>query len=376
MKILQTPARFYPFIGGVENYAYNLSRELVELGEGVSVVCANEPDARQHESIMGIDVRRLSYLGKIANTNITPALPWALLQGSFDILHTHLPTPWSADWSCLAARAKRKPLVLTYHNDIVGLGFAGRLAWLYNSSCLPLLLESAASIIITQPNYMNSSIYLKSHKNKIKVIPNGVDINRFKPQATRAKSEGGRRTLFFLGLLDEFHRYKGLDCLLRALVKVREQMPDVSLEVGGAGSLLGLYREMAGSLGLAKSVEFLGFIPEDALLEHYQRCDAFVLPSTSREQEGFGIVLLEAMACAKPVISTEIVGVADDVRKFNAGRIAKPGDERALARAILETLGNQDQAEEMGRNGRRLVEQKYTWKRVARDVLEIYREIL
>lgn len=375
MRILQTPARFYPFIGGVENYAYNLSRELVELGEGVSVVCANEPRARQHESIMGIDVRRLSYLGKIANTNITPALPLALLRDRFDILHTHLPTPWSADWSCLAAMTKGKPLVLTYHNDIVGRGFAGRIARLYNSSCLPLLLGSAARIIITQPNYIDSSIYLKSYKNKIKIVPNGVDINRFRPQAGSVKSEGGSQTLFFLGLLDEFHRYKGLDCLLRALAMVREQIPDVRLEVGGAGSLLGRYREMTGSLGLAKSVEFLGFVPEDALPEHYHRCDAFVLPSTSREQEGFGIVLLEAMACAKPVISTDIVGVADDVLRFNAGRIVKPGDERALAGAIMETLGNRGLAEEMGRNGRRLVEQKYTWKRVAWDVLEIYREI-
>lgn len=376
MRILQTPVRFHPFIGGVENYAYNLSRELVELGESVSVVCANEPKTRQHESVMGIDITRLSFLGKIANTNITPALPWALLRSHFDVLHTHIPTPWSADWSCLAARAKGKPLVLTYHNDIVGRGFAGRVAWLYNSTCLPLLLGSAARIIVTQPNYMNSSIYLKSYKNKIKVIPNGVDTNRFRPQAASVKREDGSRTLFFLGLLDEFHRYKGLDCLLRALVTVKEQMPDVRLEVGGAGGLLGSYRKMAEGLGLAKSVEFLGFVPEDALLEHYRRCDAFVLPSTSREQEGFGIVLLEAMACARPVISTEIVGVADDVLRFDAGRIVKPGDERVLARAILETLGNRDLVEEMGRNGRRLVEQKYTWKRVARDVLEIYREIL
>jgi glycosyltransferase involved in cell wall biosynthesis len=82
------------------------------------------------------------------------------------------------------------------------------------------------------------------------------------------------------------------------------------------------------------------------------------------------------MASAKPIISTEIVGVADDVKRYDAGRIVKPADERALAQAIMEILGDKDQAGKMGRRGRRLVEEKYTWKRVARDVLEIYREIL
>jgi glycosyltransferase involved in cell wall biosynthesis len=380
MKILQTPVRFYPFIGGVENYVYNLSRELVELGESISVVCANEPTAGQRESVKGFDVRRLSYPGKIANTNITPGLPLELLRSDFDIIHTHIPTPWSADWSCLAARAKGKPLVLTYHNDIVGLGLAGRVAWLYNSTCLPFLLRSAARIIITQPNYIVTSSQLKNYKNKVRAIPCGVDAERFKPSPSQTmsgdRSDDRSRTLFFLGSLDEFHRYKGLDILLKALSIVKKEMPDVKLKVGGAGGLLDSYKDMAEGLDLAKNVEFLGFIPDEALLEHYHQCCAFVLPSISAEQEGFGMVLLEAMASSKPVISTDIVGVADDVKRFDAGRIVKPGDEMALAETIPEILSDEEQAEEMGRRGRRLVEEKYTWKKVAKDVLEIYREVL
>jgi glycosyltransferase involved in cell wall biosynthesis len=242
MKILQTPVRFYPYIGGVENYVYNLSRELVHLGESVSVVCANEPRVAKRESMEGFDVVRLSYPGKIANTNITPALPLELLRDDFDIIHTHIPTPWSADWSCLAARAKGKPLVLTYHNDIIGRGLAGRVAMLYNSAFLPFLLRSAARIIITQPNYIVTSSHLKNYRNKVRAIPCGVDAERFKPRANKASGDGSNyrsRTLFFLGSLDEFHRYKGLDILLKALAIVRKEMPDVKLKVGGAGGLLG-----------------------------------------------------------------------------------------------------------------------------------------
>lgn len=150
MKILQTPSRFYPFIGGVENYSYYLSRELAKLKHDVTVICANEPNTKKEEMIEGIKVKRLSYIGKIANTNITPKLPFELLKEKFDIVHTHLPTPWSADGSAIVSKIKRKPLILTYHNDIEGNGFANYVAKFYNLTSLKLVLGRAAKIIITQ----------------------------------------------------------------------------------------------------------------------------------------------------------------------------------------------------------------------------------
>jgi glycosyltransferase involved in cell wall biosynthesis len=375
MRIVQTPARFYPFIGGVENYVYDLSRELARLGQEVQVICAREPEAQEKESRDGIEIKRLPYIGKVANTNITPTLPFALIQQDFDLIHTHLPTPWSADWSALLSMAKNKPLVLTYHNDIVGRGFAGEIAGLYNFTCLTLLLKTASKIIITQPNYAKS-IYLKSYKNKLKILPNGVDIDRFRPIGSQRKDIKGNKVLFFLGLLDKFHRYKGLDYLLEALVIVKKQVPGVELVVGGAGELLSYYQDMAMSLGLWENVDFLGFVPDEKLAEYYNRCDAFVLPSISSEQEGFGIVLLEAMACERPVISTDIVGVAEDVRRVDAGRIVRTKDIDALAQAILEILSNQELAEEMGRRGRKLIEEKYDWKKIGGDMLRIYRELI
>jgi len=72
MKILQTPTRFYPYVGGVENYVYYLSKELIKLGNEVRVICANEPKSKQEEIIDGIKVKRLEYIGKIAAANITP----------------------------------------------------------------------------------------------------------------------------------------------------------------------------------------------------------------------------------------------------------------------------------------------------------------
>ncbi|MCW3133200.1 MAG: glycosyltransferase family 4 protein [Methanophagales archaeon] len=372
MKILQTPVRFYPFIGGVENYVYYLSKRLVKLGHVVTVICANEPNTEEEETIKGIKVKRLSYIGKIANTNITPKLLSELLREEFDIVHTHLPTPWSADGSAIVSKLKRKPLILTYHNDIVGTGIANYIAKFYNVTMLKLLLREADIIIITQPNYCNYSYHLKQYKDKIKVIPNGVDIERFKP----LNVEKEEKTLFFLSSLDEFHRYKGLDYLLEGLIIIKKRIQDVKLIIGGEGKLLNYYKQRVILMGLEDNVEFVGFIPDEKIVEYYNKCDIFVLPSISAKQEGFGIVLQEAMACERPVVSTEIVGVAEDVRERNAGRIVKPKDERALAEAIIEILEDKNLARKMGKNGRQLVEEKYTWEKVAEMVENVYNEVM
>lgn len=375
MNILHTPARFYPFVGGVEYHAYYLCKELIKLGHNAKVLCANEPKLQKDDVKNGIKVTRLKYIGKIANTNITPMLPFELLNEDFDIIHTHLPTPWSADWSAIVSKLKTKPYVITYHNDIIGSGIANYIAKIYNHTMLQFVLRSANKIIITQPNYLESSPYLKKYKDKIEIIPNGVDINRFKPRNI-AKEEN---ILFFLSVLDEFHKYKGLDYLLQALKIVKKSnasLKEVKLIVGGNGALLEYYKKMTESLGLKDNVKFVGFIPDNKIVEYYNMCNVFVLPSISAKQEGFGIVLLEALACEKTVVSTEIAGVAKEVKEWNAGKIVKPKNSDALAHAIIDILEDKELAKTMGKNGRKLVEEKYTWKRVAKETEKVYWTLL
>ena len=371
MKIVQTPVRFYPSIGGVENYVYNLSKELVKRGHKVTVICANEPNTKREETINGVDVKRLPYLGKIANTNITPTLPLELLKEDFDIIHTHLPTPWSADWSVIFAKLKKRPVILTYHNDIVAKGFASYIAKFYNLTSLNLVLRIAKKIIITQLKYFEHSPYLEKYKDKIEIVPVGVDTGRFKP----LNVDEEEHTLLFLSVLDRFHEYKGLEYLLKALKTVKDEIRDVRLIVGGDGELKTYYQEMANRLGIGDNVEFVGFIPDSKLVEYYNRCSVFVLPSYSSDQEGFGIVLLEALACGKPVVTTEIVGVSNDVHEFNAGVVVKPCDVKSLADAILGILQDSDLRRRMRKNGRKIAE-KYSWRKVAAMVEKIYTELV
>lgn len=387
MKILQTPVRFYPFTGGVENYVYYLSKELVKSGNQVEVICANQPTSKVNDMVEGIKIKRLSYLGRIANTNITPGLFRALSQADYDIIHTHIPTPWSADWSAFSSKTKNKPLVVTYHNDIIGQGFAGYIAGAYNSTGLKLVLQRADKIIITQPGYLQSSSHLLKYQNKIEVIPNGVDLDKFYPKENAAVEDDfnhndkdgfsqNENIIFFLSVLDEFHKYKGLEYLLKAIKIVKNEISNLKLIVGGKGVLSDYYQKMSFSLGLEDNVDFAGFIPDEHIAEYYGRSNVFVLPSISSLQEGFGIVALEALACKTPVITTEIVGVADDLEKVNGGIVVPPKNPEMLADALIRILDDKKLQMKMGEQGRELVEEKYTWKGIAERMEKLYLNVL
>lgn len=369
LKILQTPARFYPYTGGVENYTYYLSRELVRSGHEVKIMCAKEP--KDSKSINnGIKLERLDYIGKIANTNITPTLPFHILKEDFDIIHTHLPTPWSADWSAIFSLGMKKPLVLSYHNDIVGDGVARYIAKGYNLTALKFTLKIAKKIIIGHSNYLKFSPYLKKYQEKIVIIPVGVDIGRFTPSEKETEN-----TIFFLSLMDEFHKYKGLDYLLGAMELVKKEIPAVKLIVGGGGKLLNYYREKTASMDLEKNVDFAGYIPIESVPGYYRNCNLFVLPSISASHEGFGIVSLEAMACGKPIVTTDIVGTAEDIKKYDSGIVIKPMDTKALADAIIRILQDKKEAKRMGTNGRELIEKKYSWVNIAKKIENVYNSI-
>ena len=140
--------------------------------------------------------------------------------------------------------------------------------------------------------------------------------------------------------------------------------------------MLDNYRRMAGSLGIGDNVSFAGFIPSEKLIEYYNGCRLFALHSTDPRREGFGIVPLEAMACERPVVVTEIMGMAGDINECGAGMVARCNDKEALASSMLAILKDDDLAGRMGAEGRKLAIGKYSWRRAAEQIERVYRELL
>jgi glycosyltransferase involved in cell wall biosynthesis len=365
IRIIQTPVRFFPAYGGVEKYVLELSKQLVALGNHVTVVCADEPHAESC-AVQGVKAIRLPYIAKVANTNITPRLFRTLMSQNFDVIHTHIPTPWSADISALVSLLRRKRLLVTYHDDLTGQGVSSLIARLYNFTFLHLLLWRASKIVITQPKYLEYSRYLKLHKKKVITIPLGVTLPLTVPGVKRKANQ-----IFFMSVLDKYHEYKGLDILLNAMAKVKERRPEVKLLVGGGGELIGKYEQVAKMLGISDSVEFLGYLTDEELAKFYSSSSIFVLPSLNN-LEGFGIVTLEALSYATPVITTHFAGSSQLITRNKAGLIVPPGDAIVLANAITTLLEDHSEALSMGIRGAAAVGQEFGWESIARRMLSAY----
>ena len=366
VKIMQTPVRFSPYIGGVEKYVLELGKKFVALGNETSVVCADEPRA-DSGNVAGIKVTRLPYIAKVANTNITPGLFRTLMRADFDVIHTHIPSPWGPEISALVSLLKRKPLCVTYHNDIVGHGVNAVLAGLYNATCLHLVLWRAKTIVVTQPKYIERSSYLKRHHKKIAVIPVGVSEVAPSPNLVAHKPNH----IFFMSILDKYHDYKGLEVLLRAVAKLKGEGIQVRLFVGGGGDSLGRYRQFSSSLDIDDVTDFLGVLTDQEVADAYYTSSIFVLPSLNK-LEGFGIVALEALSVGTPVITTHMAGSAEFISSNRAGLIVRPGDVDELTVAIKMLLDDPNETRIMGERGIMAVRREFGWTSIAQRILEKY----
>lgn len=373
MKILQVCNHFYPYMGGTEQVVFYLSRELVKRGHKVKIICADEPKVGDLE-IDNIEVRRLPYITKISNTNITLSLYKEICCENFDILHTHLPHPWNASISSIVSLLRNKPLFLTYHNDIVGKGLNSFIAHCYNITALKLLLYRSRKIFIAHKNYFKWSPFLKAFRDKVTVAPPGVDGDKFRP-IPHIYTRTEKNIIFFVSILDKLHIYKGLEYLLLSIKKISAKIP-IKLYIGGKGDLEDYYKKIVRVNGLEEIVHFLGFLPDEELNRYYNICDIFVLPSISVAQEGFGLVALEAMACGKPVIVTDITGVADVVKKEKTGIVVKPKNIDELMGALIFMFSNEKERKTMGDNAYRCVKEKYTCEKQADIIEQEYLEVI
>lgn len=370
MRILHVPPGFYPKIGGVENHARGWARQQVAAGHEVTVVAPRD-GAPPVGTVDGIAVRRVRSLVRLGTAEVTPALPLRLLTVPTDVIHTYFPMPWNADWGVIIGRLRRKPVVFNYCNDLGGTGLNAVVRNLYNATLLRLSLRLADRIVTSSPHYPHRSPHLRRYAAKTVVIPPGVDTSYFRPLDLPRASH----TLFFLGMLGEHHRYKGLESLLQAVAVLRDRLPDICLVVAGKGPPNNRFARLATRLGLQNHVRFLGVISDDEVRTWYNRCTVFVLPSLTWRQEGFGMAAVEAMACGTPTIVSSVVGSIERVREYDAAAIVEPDDHLQLAQTIEELFADDERRRQLGANGRRLATACFTWEQVAAQTLQLYEEL-
>jgi glycosyltransferase involved in cell wall biosynthesis len=366
VKVLQIGKYYPPARGGIETHLEQLC-QLLKSEVELEVVVANHGDGEKMDILDGVPVRRLRTSVTIAGAPICPQLPLAIRQANADIIHIHTPHP-TALLGYLVSGAKGR-LVCTYHSDIVRQRILGTLlAPLQNSA-----FRRAKAIIASSPNLLASSPLLSRHKDRSVVVPFGVQYSQYQspvPQAVNAiRARFGVPIVLAIGRLVY---YKGFEFLIRAIAGLRA--PAVLLIIGD-GPLRSALEAQIRALGLSDRIHLLGNVADTT--PYYQACDLFVLPSIARS-EAFGIVQLEAMACGKAVINTNIggSGVTFVSRNGVTGLTVPPADASALESAISRLLGDDQLRTRLGQSGRQCVREKFTLKAMLDHTLAIYQRVM
>ena len=328
MKIAQINKFYAPVVGGVEKHLQILAEGLKYRAE-VTIIAANTGLRTHYDDSNHLRIIKLPSLGTLFSAPLCLSFFYLLKKIKADVLHFHFPYP-IASIGYLLTRPRGK-VVVTFHNAIVRQKFLGRLL----RPVEILFLKKADVIIAGSPQMIENSEILKQFRHKCRVIPLGIDINRFGPlkdwrDVKKIRSKYSERIILFVGRLVH---YKGVEYLIRAMRAV-----DASLLVIGDGKLRCKLEELTEHLSLSDRVHFLGEVTDEVLPAYYHACDVFVLPSIS-PAEGFGLVQIEAQACGKAVISTSLpTGVPFVNLHQKTGLVVPPKNPDALADAINRLL--------------------------------------
>ena len=357
--------KFYPpeYHGGLESVVVTLNTELVRRGIPVTYVVSRVRGSARTDEVGGVRVVRVASGGTFLSQPLSPGLPGAVRREPGDVVHLHHPNPLG-DLAALADR--RRPLVITQHSDVV----RQRGLWPVYGWAVRAAFARARFIAIGSSQLLATSRELRGFEAKARVIPFGIDPARFdatpavaaRAAALRA-SWGGEPVVLGVGRLVG---YKGFDVLIRAMETL-----EARLVLVGTGPAETRLRALAGP-----RVEFAGRVSDEDLVAYYHAADIFCLPSVTIA-EAFGVVLLEAMACGKPLVTTALpTGVSAVNRDGVTGLVAPPGEIEPLREALQALLSDPGRRAAMGSAARRVQQQEYTAALMGERYVALYAEAL
>jgi rhamnosyl/mannosyltransferase len=368
MRVLHFYKTYYPnSYGGVEQVIFQLAEGGRRLGLETEVLslsphgCARNQPVGQH---LGHYARRDIQL---ASTGFSLSAIGAFreLAADADLVHYHFPWPFMDLLHFIVP--SHKPSVVSYHSDIVRQQMLLRLY----SPLMQRFLSSAGRIVAASPNYVQSSEVLQRHRDKVRVIPYGLDETTYARPSTQAlerwRARLGDRFFLFVGVL---RYYKGLHVLLEAAAGA-----PYPIVIAGAGPVEHELREQAARLGLS-NLHLLGEVDEEDKAALFQLSQAMVFPSHLRS-EAFGISLLEGAMFGKPLISCEIgTGTSYINLHEETGLVVPPADAPALRRAMDRLWQAPELCRSMGLQARQRFERLFTSERMNSQYAALYRELL
>ncbi|SUD66024.1 glycosyl transferase group 1 protein [Pseudomonas putida] len=368
IKVLHFFKTYYPdSMGGIEQVIFQIAEGCRAEGIDSQVLYLSNRGAARNQPVANHLAHRAKLDLHLASTgfSLSALKDFTELAREADIVHYHFPWPYM-DLVHFMARVN-KPSVVSYHSDIV------KQKWLLKlyQPLMHRFFQSVDRVVASSPNYAAHSPVLTRFKDKVSIIPYGLDRSTY-PKASAQKlacwrARLGERFFLFVGAL---RYYKGLDYLLQAA-----KLNGLPVAIMGGGFLEGQLKQQAAELGL-ENVHFLGGLPDEDKAALLELCYGFVFPSHLRS-ESFGISLLEAAMYGKPLISCEMgsgttfINLADQT-----GLVVPPRDATALAQAMQRLWDAPAMAQAMGAKALQRYEEVFTAPLMAASYAELYRSLL
>ena len=368
MRILHISKYYYPYVGGVENVCKYLADN--SAGHEVAVVCFNEGHMNSTGEVDGIKVYRVGAMVTIARQAISFSYYTTLRQviKSFnpDVIHFHWANPFPAAILLLVIPKSAK-LIIHWHMDVIK-------QWIIYRFVKPIetrLLKRANLVAVTSSQYRDGSIPLLPFKEKVRVVPNGIDESILKLPLENdidaiTNKYRGKKIVFFVG---RHILYKGLDYLIKAEKFVKS---DCVFVIAGEGPLTKQLMDSCHS----KRVFFVGKLSDEMLNRYYYASSVFAFPSITKN-EAFGLALAEAMYCYTPAVTFTIPGSGVNwVNLDGVTGIEVPnGDVEAFAGAIDRLLTDETLAKHYAEAAHQRVAEHFTVGKMMEEMEKCYNEL-
>jgi phosphatidyl-myo-inositol alpha-mannosyltransferase len=347
--------------GGVNTQIRGQAKALRQIGHSVDVFGPASGPLSDGEHALGRAVS-ITMGGTESGLGLDPrafAAAARLGRGPFDVIHVHEPLTPLVPWVTVAAA--QAPLVGTFH---VHREAGHRLYARWKHMLAPLVRRLRARLAVSDAARRTVATHFPGD---YEIVPNGIDVAGFRQPRPRPRAlDPDRRTVLYVGRLEP---RKGVETLIRAMTSVQTIAPDVTLVIVGDGSARASLAAQAGS----GAVHFAGRVADADLAAYVQAADVVCSPALGGES--FGIVLLEAMACGKPIVASRIEGYEALVDKAGCARLAAPGDAEALARELTALLASPDTQRRLGLAGAAAA-LEYDWPAIALRLDAIYRRVV
>ena len=352
---------------------------MVEHGYAVrSFSCHGKfPMNTKREIINGVDARRygITTIPSLGRILPSPFFFKDLLTLNYDLIHGHHLQNSLCYYAILLGKLRTKPFVYTLHDPFIASGYPFRKG--LPGNIVKLCLKQSSKIIALSPNeshIIHSQFGVDN--NRIAMIPNGLPLELYQKTSNSTFRQkyglNGSIIILFVGQLEKF---KGVDYLLEVARKIITKYRNVKFVIKTWNlQLLNYYQNMARRFGIEKNVLFITNVASHQdLVEMYYSCDLYVQPSLV---ECLSLAILEAMACSKPVIATNVGGTAYEVLDGKTGFLVEPRNVLQLEEKIVELIKSESLRVRMGKNGNERVRQLFSLDKMGRQLTKLYDEVI